>query len=288
MCECGSFHTNSRVDPTRTTALRNRWEADFNRRWVRLEAAITREVQKKDGFGLSNNRRLFDFPTRQSKVSAFMAWMQKELDATIFDGTMGLARSVAVQQSWMNTYVQSAYRRGLLNSATQLRQRGARVGGEFIEAAFLRPIHADAIGIVYTRTYEDLRAVTKAMDEGISKVLAEGLADGRSPLDIARSISNRVDKIGRTRAKLIARTETAYAHSEAQLNLFQEAGLQNVGVMAEMLTAGDNLVCPECQAFAEAGPYPISHARGQLPLHPNCRCAWIPADVGNLILGGNY
>ena len=46
--------------------------------------------------------------------------------------------------------------------------------------------------------------------------------------------------------------------------------------MAEWTTAGDERVCPECGGW-EGIKMTIEEARGMIPLHPNCRCDWLPA-----------
>jgi hypothetical protein len=59
----------------------------------------------------------------------------------------------------------------------------------------------------------------------------------------------------------------------AELNLARRLG-ENVNVR----TAGDNDVCPVCEAISEEGPYSINTARGLIPAHPHCRCTFTPAD----------
>ena len=44
-----------------------------------------------------------------------------------------------------------------------------------------------------------------------------------------------------------------------------------------VLTAGDDRVCSICEDIAEEGPYDIDQARGLIPAHPNCRCAFVEA-----------
>jgi hypothetical protein len=44
----------------------------------------------------------------------------------------------------------------------------------------------------------------------------------------------------------------------------------------EVLTAGDDLVCDECEGIAADGPYDIDEARSLIPAHPNCRCSFVP------------
>lgn len=46
----------------------------------------------------------------------------------------------------------------------------------------------------------------------------------------------------------------------------------------EVRTAGDELVCPVCEDIESGGPYTIDEARSLIPAHPNCRCAFVPAD----------
>ena len=42
----------------------------------------------------------------------------------------------------------------------------------------------------------------------------------------------------------------------------------------DVLTAGDELVCDECEAIAEDGPYTLDEAEGLIPAHVNC----LPGD----------
>ena len=84
-----------------------------------------------------------------------------------------------------------------------------------------------------------------------------------------------VDAIGVTRARTLARSEMTAAYAEAQLNTYEELGIEGVEVEAEFATAGDDVVCPECEEL-EGKIYSIEESRGVIPVHPNCRCAWIP------------
>jgi hypothetical protein len=48
--------------------------------------------------------------------------------------------------------------------------------------------------------------------------------------------------------------------------------------LVEVATAGDDDVCPECEAIEENNPYTIDEARSLIPAHPHCRCAFVPLD----------
>jgi len=69
------------------------------------------------------------------------------------------------------------------------------------------------------------------------------------------------------------------AHAEGQLDSFEDLNVEEVGVMAEWSTVGDDRVCELCEDL-EGAIMTIDEARGLIPRHPNCRCAWIPANVG--------
>lgn len=270
-------NAETRRDPTRTTTLRARFEADATRRFKRIRSAIIEKVARENAFGLQTNRAQFEFTRTDDKVDAFMTWLHEQEVANGLTVRPGATVRSSANSAWTATYVESAYQRGLQSAASKLRGAGASVSGRWVEAAFRRPIHADRLGIAYTRTFSELKGIADAMDQQISRVLAEGLSRGAGPLDIARGIVDRVDKVGVTRARMLARTEVINAHAEASLNAYQEAGLSGVQVEAEWLTAAD--ACPLCVELAEK-TYTLEQARGKIPAHPNCRCAFAPLVKG--------
>ncbi len=48
--------------------------------------------------------------------------------------------------------------------------------------------------------------------------------------------------------------------------------LQEVNVM----TAGDDHVCQQCEDIADQGPYELDTALSLVPAHVNCRCVFVP------------
>lgn len=172
--------------------------------------------------------------------------------------------------SWANIYIDTAYQKGIRDAYAYM---GLTPPGG-LSAAFGMPIHADRVGLIYTRNYAALEGITSSMDQRISRILAQGIAEGRSPNDIAGDIEDQVD-IGITRARTLARSEIMSAHAEASLNSFREAGIEGVSVLAEFATAEDDAVCPECEDL-EGKEFNLDEAEGMIPVHPNCRCTFIP------------
>ena len=279
-----ALHTHAkakRYDPTRTTQLRTKFEADMVRRFKKLRAAIIKKIVDDDCFGLRAtgvirvHDRDFAFQTDPQKVDAFMAWLKSQEQAGILEIQRGIGTSTSAQRAWSDVYIQSAYQKGIAQAGQELRKAGVTVSDRWIDAGFNRPIHADRVGLLYTRTYTDLKGVTEAMDQQIARTLAQGMIDGKGPIDIARSLTDRVDKIGIKRARVIARTEIISAHHQATINSYREAGAEGVEVVGEFSTADDDRVCSECEAL-DGKEFDINDAQSLIPVHPNCRCTTIP------------
>ena len=300
-CTCGHIHTNAalltlnavlRQDPSRTSGIVRRFEADVSRRFKRFKAQITQAVVTLDVFGLNPRQhviqnadleaRQFEFSRSDQKVEGFMRWLQEMEKKGILE-TSQRPGVFTGEEPWTNTYIQSAYQRGIARAGEELRAKGYAVpeAGGFvpgmsdpIAVAFNQPFHAERVAMLYTRTFSELKGVTAAMDTQISRVLAQGMSEGKSPREIARMMLDRVDKIGITRARTIVRTEIIRAHHQATINTYEQWGASGVTVQAEWLTAGYG-VCPQCVSMG-GKTYGLAEIRNMIPAHPNCRCCAIP------------
>jgi SPP1 gp7 family putative phage head morphogenesis protein len=149
---------------------------------------------------------------------------------------------------------------------------------EFLRDSFARPETIEKTKLLAGRTFNELDGVTADMSLRMSRALTDGLVQGKNPLAIARDLDSVAD-LGAARSRTIARTEIIRAHAEGQLDAFSALGVEDLGVSVEWSTAGDDRVCPRCVPL-EGIVVKIDEAKGMLPRHPNCRCAWIPAGVG--------
>jgi SPP1 gp7 family putative phage head morphogenesis protein len=280
-CHCKHhFSANvDRQDPTNTKTIVKRFDADLRRRFKDVRRQIKIAIVDNDVFGLNlpNDRIIhndapppnaFAFRRDPDKVDAFMEWLRRENDQKILEIITGTPIAAASQTAWSNVYIRASYDKGVRQSGADMRRQGAKVSSRFIDAAFNRPIHADAAGLIFTRTFRELDGITKTMEGQMARVLTQGIIEGDGARELARKLTNRVDKIGITRARVLARTEVVAAHAEAKLNLFEEAGAEGVMVMAEFSTAGDDQVCPECEAL-QGKQFTIEESHGVIPVHPN-------------------
>jgi SPP1 gp7 family putative phage head morphogenesis protein len=263
-----------------------------------LKGVIRKAIIDEDVFGLKEDNgltayasdipsmstpgpRRFTFNRTQDKIEAFMDWLQEQQDKGILEVADRPQLGLAVDEAWTNKYIKPAYRKGITRANSELRKAGYDVpsiddqGG--LDAVFNQEFHADRAGVVYTRTFNELKGITQAMDQQISRVLADGLAQGLHPREMASNINDRVDKVGLSRARTLARTETIRAHHVATVQTYRNWGAAGVKVQAEWTTAGDARVCAEC-AGLEGRVYSIEEIEPMIPAHPNCRCVSIPVD----------
>lgn len=208
-----------------------------------------------------------------AKVQEFEKWLA------------GQVKKQSGSIDYWEQYAREAYEKGF--ERTQVDLNAANVlSSEKLKAAerkaLLRrqmrlPTTKEKLKLAATRIFSDLQGVTQAMSTQINRVLVDGLAQQISPREMAKNLVDRVDKIGITRARMIARTEIIRIHADAQIDAFQDAGLEKIGVMVEWHTS--SAPCPLCAPMGGT-VLTLKEARGLLPRHPNCVCAFIPANVG--------
>lgn len=279
-----------RWDPTRTGLLRRQWETDLRRRFGGVRKEVEQLILGDDAFGLvpgvpfvlNVERQAWRFLSNEKKLEQFRKWLEELVERKI------LTTDAVNGQPWTAKYVESAWKKGVVRAFVDARGRKLQktsdffegTKAEFLRAAFAQPERLAKVRVLATRAFESLRGVTQAMGTQMNRILATGIIQGQNPKQIAAEMSKSIRGLTKARALAIARTEIIHAHAEGQLDSFEDLG-EDVGVLAEWSTAGDDRVCSQCAAL-EGAVFTIEEARGKLPRHPNCRCAWIPADEVNL------
>lgn len=272
---------NVRAGWPQLAMIQRQYIAEMNRRFGRLKALVIESIVTNDCFRLTNKLSVlstfaaaalpFEFTETPAKVEAFMVWLRGVQDAEILEVTERVGREVVAHTEWQNIYVRRSYEKGIVFAQRKLREQGIDVPEEELRAIFNRPIHADSLGLLYTRNFTELAGINEAMDQVISRELIDGLSQGKNPREIARLINkNPVTKIGMVRARALARTEVNRTQNEASLNRYTDYGVKKVEVM---VGPGP---CPSGACEAIAGVYKIEDARGLLPVHVNCTCALAP------------
>src|SRR6185503_12888279 len=216
--------------------------------------------------------KTYAFVTDPEKVRQFQAWLRTQISVA----------GLSDEQLWRR-YAAAGFRKGAARSyddvsAKQLRAesedfyKGGRA--QFLESSFNRPETVDKVKLLAGRSYSDMKGVTDVMATRMSRKLVDGLVEGKNPREIGGDIDDELD-LAEGRATTIARTEIVRAHAEGQLDSMEQLGVDEIGVEVEFATADDGDVCDECDDL-EGDTYSVDDAHGVIPVHPNCRCAFIP------------
>ena len=288
-CQHNHIHINAEaapsVDPTHTTVLRAKYSAEMYKRFRSLKGLIRTSIVDNNALKLGDytpytlSEPLDPGDYRETapakKVQEFNSWLDEAIATGILGATAYEAGRIISRNRWQREFIRKAYSKGILHANQSLRGIGvvAKVG--LVDEVIQDPAHQSALQMLYNRNFNELKGVTDAMDQQISRRLAQGFAEGWNPRKMATEINDRVDKIGITRARVIARTETIRAHAHAQLNRYEQFGVKEVTAKVELLTAGDTRVCPIC-ASLEGEVWSLARAKGVIPVHPRCRCSWTP------------
>lgn len=281
-----------REDPTRTGSLRNRFMREIRTRVRSLVGDVREYMVTNDVLGLNPRRSMFalnesprqhEFRTDGEKVRIFIGWFEDRAEVRLFASADG--------KPWTLKHVGAAYDRGKTRAFLSTKRKEPAGSFESVMTSFLarnarkkaarrkrriRSPAADRAEILAQRSFTDLKGVSAEMSKKIARILSEGVLEGQGASTIAAEMARQIRKLSETRAMTIARTEIIAAHAEGQLDQFQEIGVDSLNVDVEWSTAGDDRVCPQCEEM-EGKIFTVDEARGLIPLHPNCRCAWIPA-----------
>lgn len=275
-------------DPTKTAGLRRKAYADIKRRFNEIKKVVKKTVVETPLLVANASvadASFFEYRRDDEKLNQFNRWLKVQIDEEILNHPGGR------ENHWLNVTIGRAYDRGARRARVEAtRQLKLDPILAFQLDGFnplLNPAHVDRAALIYTRVFQDLEGVTNAMASQMSRILAKGMLEGKNPLEVAKELADRVDKIGITRARTIARTEIIESHNRANIAEAEEL---------EKLT-GLTVKMRWLHASGEAYSSPLPNDRvdhfyrhnklfkkeDALPLLglPNCRCGLAPVFEEN-------
>lgn len=266
------------VDPTKTATLRIKYARAMNQRFRLLATDVRKSFS---GGALTVNAEAsegeFDKETMAEKVASFELWLSRAIDERILDMVRRIPGRLGIRIHWQDVFIKSGYIRGVAAAEADLQAAGLLTMpvGE-IEAMFRVPAHAETLELMTARVFQGLKGITDDMASKLSEIFSRALIEGVGPKVIAKRITDEIGSISRRRAMVMARTETIRVFNEARLNIIEQNGVDGVRADVELSIAKDGRVCPTCKSL-EGKVYTVRAARGVIPVHPSCRCAWITA-----------
>lgn len=287
------YEAQNRTDPTRTATDRKRFASRLRGRWNAIKSHIWKGIVKNDALGLGGLDSGVDIDMLAAEQPAYIGQVDKDDSLTPGSGQFNFpsnAESAEAFGEWLDDAIEreiiqqydgdrvisKAYSKGIKHADVEMRRQGVDVPDEPIGGVLNLPVHRDKLELLHSRAFEELKGVGNATAQAMRRELTDGLAQGLNVKEIGRNLNDRVDKIGKTRSEVIAHTEIVRTHAESSLTRYETiVGDVGVEIVAEWSTAGDDRVCERCEKL-QGRTFSIEKARGMLPRHPRCRCAWKP------------
>jgi SPP1 gp7 family putative phage head morphogenesis protein len=220
------------------------------------------------------------FESHPERLKRFRAWLREQMGST-------LAGDAVLEEYIRQSYTKGQQRghqdavKGRKASTadviSQIQGKGSSAKAareEFIRQQFSKRPTLEKVKLLAARTFTDLEGINGRMATRMQRILVEAMVQGKTPMQAAREMAREVD-IELPRALAITRTELVRAHAEGQLDALESLGVEEVAALVEWRTTGDSRVCEKCKPL-DGKRLTLKEARGKLPVHPQCRCAWSP------------
>ena len=125
-----------------------------------------------------------------------------------------------------------------------------------------------ALDWIKLRSLTLAKSINKTTLEALREELSLGFEAGESIQQLTKRIEGYFTDNAKYRAEMVSRTETTAAYSEGALHRYEIEGVEK----SEFYPSPD--ACEECLALARE--YLTKETHGMIPVHPNCRCIWLP------------
>jgi SPP1 gp7 family putative phage head morphogenesis protein len=263
-------------NPTKTRGIEKAWNREINRRFGEFTKSVIGEIRAL------NRLVVNEFDLNPDQLRAYMLFFQRELDRLIVG-------------SWQEKYQARSYQLAIDRTNQELKRQGvnltAREGGAALTSVELgavvasfdalspnifNPVHQEALAFLFTRSFEALSGMSQEMARNVRNILFNGAQQGIGINELTRQIAERIS-VGRSRARLIAQTETIQAFQRGTINQANLASeFLGEDVKLRWLTRRDNKV-RHLHAGWHGKVFTRENAFKNINISPwNCRCGLSP------------
>jgi hypothetical protein len=259
------------IDPTGTSKLRSAFRVEVNRYVTSFLTHIKQAISVQDLLGVGG--LLIPHPAMfgvrdpgglSTKLQVFTNYINQL-------GYCLLVRDAV----WLRPHIANAFAHGLAAG-----ERWTKI-----------PLNDGPAELDFLHAKAELEGIVDAITQQTTRVVAVGLRKGLSSAAMYRTIMVVVRKIQASRLNALGHQIVVHQHALGRIHQFRHHGYKLVGIIPEkkrsslvkdslgnIETAGDDAVCPICEDLALNGPYDLDEAESMIPVHPDCRCAPVPAD----------
>lgn len=278
-------------NPTKTRTIEKAWFSEINKRWTEFDR---RTISRFKEMNAPINNELIEnaeVGMSAAQLRIYMAYVNEQIALLLLGNNPPL--------NWQNQYQLDSYVRGLERTRQSLIAQGAELVPTVKEQlasqglasftaksslttsiASMAPIHQEGLEFLFTRAYESLNGWTDNLSKEIRQITFNAIRNGDGITETTKLIRERTG-VSKSRAQLIARTETNQAYSEASLaetdRASEELGEQ---IDSRWITARDSRV-RHSHAAVHGVVMDSKRARSiKSTSGYNCRCSLIPVIDG--------
>ena len=300
--------TGSR-DPTRSQGLRRSGRAVVNRKVFELHRQFRETLQERDLVGLRQ---------RNEVPSTFIGFVESSSNRVDRSEAMvrQIVQHV-LDSDWLHELIRRAVQKGVEQVGQELKVDIADIDANDVAMFQSAAATLEVDGIAGETVRRVMRGVVMAIElqwrpEVLMRelrVMLEKITRRRLSLLVNTSVvkgvnggklygyrANGIKQVGidpewlphiHSRDSVVLHDKVvAKKHKTQRLTASQQRRREarerkmerELGGGVEVLTAEDDKVCEDCQDISAGGPYDLDEARGLIPAHPNCRCAFVPVD----------
>ena len=133
----------------------------------------------------------------------------------------------------------------------------------------VKQLDSYALDWIKLRSLTLAKSINKTTLEALRYELSLGFEAWESIQQLTKRIEGYFTDNVKTRAETISRTEVIASANEGALHRFELEGVDK----SEFMAAPD--ACEVCLPL-DGKIYPTKESHGIIPLHPFCRCVWLP------------
>lgn len=265
-------------NPTKTRGIEKAWNREINKRFSEFQKSVIGELRSLNRGFITVN----EFNVDPDQLRAYMLFFQRELNTFIVGDWQEQYQRRSYELAIERTN-QSLKRQGIILTSSESGRALSALELSAVIASFdsispnlFNPVHQEALSFLFTRSFEALSGLSQEMARTVRNILFNGVQQGLGINEIARQINGRIS-VGRSRAQLIAQTETIQAFQRGTINQSTLAGEflgEDVGL--RWLTRRDNKV-RHLHAGWHGKVFSKDDAFKNINISPwNCRCGLSP------------
>lgn len=194
------------IDLTNTLTLRRSFEMVLNKRFTLLKSFIKNQlIQNNTNTSIELNK----------------------IFSIVFGTEFVQDRERLIKASWITKYILDVYKRGVLRSRKELRNKGytvPKINNDLLMCVFELPIYANKIQPVKLNIFNSLIGIVYNLSVYVQNTIPQ------SSIENIEQISNHIDEIGAKQIKMLMGSEIIKTYYSAIIHEYQNWGITDQGI----------------------------------------------------------